>query len=309
MENFLKALRPKQRVPFGFGDDEMYQEPQPDLRKTIRDSAFIALGKEPLKAEYDNPYMKAMMDARAKSMFQDPLDQENKRSLIAARNAGLEMDESGNVIGRKLDTARTERETRMHDFETRKQGGNLRNELNQNSYIKRFREMNSAASGIDTILQDTISRPDNASKNVGDQALITLYNKILDPMSVVRESEYARTPDGQSLMNRIGGYIQKVASGGAGLVDADRLEIARAAKILINNAGDLYNKQLGQTRELAGVYQVPEEMVMSGFESFSPYDVEKQYGNQNPSQQPPNPNQINQVEQRKQALRNKYANK
>ena len=212
-----------------------------------------------------------------KSQFKDPLQQEDLRSKIEARKAGLEMDETGNVIGRKADTARDEREDRLASFESRRQAGQLRGELNQNQYIKRFREMNSAATGIDSILRDTISRPDLKSKNVGDQALITLYNKILDPLSVVRESEYARTPEGQALMNRIQGFVEKVQSGGSGLTDQDRIEISRAAKVLINNGGQLYNDQLNQYRDLVSSYGIENpEMVLGGFQDFTPYNIDEQ---------------------------------
>lgn len=249
------------------------------VRQNIGDALSILGGGKPTSSQDD--LSKLYAQEAIKKQFEDP----NEKAMNFALKESLLKNRQEAPI------QRDEREGRLRDFEIRKQGGNLRNELNQNQYIKRFREMNAAATGIDSILEDTLSRQDNQSKNVGDQALITMYNKILDPLSVVRESEYARTPEGQSLMNRISGFVQKVASGGAGLTDQDRVEIARAAKVLINNAGQLYNQQIGQTRELAGVYGVPEEMVMTGFQDFSPYDVDKQYGapqqGGQPAQAPP----------------------
>ncbi len=228
-------------------------------------------------APQEDDYTKLYNQEAIKQQFEDPIDRQLKEKRIQAIDAGLTVDEAGNVV-KTSDIDRDSRENRIQDFEIRRQGGKLRDELNQNQYIKRYREMNSAASGIDSILQDTLSRPDLKSKNVGDQALITLYNKILDPISVVRESEYARTPEGQALMNRIQGFVQKVQAGGSGLTDQDRIEIARAAKVLINNSGELYNKQLGQYEELAGVYGVDPSMVMTGFDKFTPYDIDKKYG-------------------------------
>jgi len=207
------------------------------------------------------------------------LDQEYKRTQINSLKAGMTVDPATGLPTKTTDIARDEREGRLREFEARRQAASLRGELTQNPYIKRFQEMNSAATGIDSILSDTLSRADNQSKNVGDQALITLYNKILDPLSVVRESEYARTPEGQSLLNRIGGYVQKVQAGGSGLTDADRVEIARAAKVLINNAGELFNTKLGDYENLATGYGVPDtQLVTGGYQRFSPYDIDKQYG-------------------------------
>ncbi len=55
-----------------------------------------------------------------------------------------------------------------------------------------------------------------------DQALITLFNKMTDPTSVVRESEYARTAQNLSLINRIKGKAYKILEGGAGLTQDER---------------------------------------------------------------------------------------
>lgn len=55
------------------------------------------------------------------------------------------------------------------------------------------------------------------SLNAASQAIITTYNKILDPTSVVREAEYTRTGEGQSLLDRLSGQAQRLSQGGAGV--------------------------------------------------------------------------------------------
>jgi len=47
-----------------------------------------------------------------------------------------------------------------------------------------------------------------------DQALITLYNKMTDPQSVVRESEYVRTPEDMAIMDRIESAVIRLKKGG-----------------------------------------------------------------------------------------------
>lgn len=254
------------------------------VRENIADSMLAFAGKPPLKMETDEygDVGKTILNETIKNQFEDPIDKQLKEGRLKAINAGITTDEQGNII-KTSDVARDERENRMRDFEGRRQASQLRGELNQNTYVKRFQEMNSAATGIDAILSDTISRTDNKSKNVGDQALITLYNKILDPLSVVRESEYARTPEGQSLMNRIAGFAQKVQAGGSGLTDADRIEVARAAKVLINNSGELYNTKISDYEGLANSIGADPKFVTGGYQKFSPYDIEKQYLPQTPS--------------------------
>lgn len=74
----------------------------------------------------------------------------------------------------------------------------------------------------------------NSGKSIGaqSQAIVTAFNKILDPASVVRESEYARTPEGQSLINRMEGYATKLAQGGAGLSASELANIRDTANAL-----------------------------------------------------------------------------
>ncbi|HEB13531.1 MAG TPA: hypothetical protein ENI13_00970 [candidate division CPR3 bacterium] len=62
-----------------------------------------------------------------------------------------------------------------------------------------------------------------------DQAIISSFNKITDPASVVRESEYARTAEDLALLNRLKGKIEKLLKGGAGLTQDDRDAIVRLA--------------------------------------------------------------------------------
>ena len=51
----------------------------------------------------------------------------------------------------------------------------------------------------------------------GSQAILISFNKLLDPTSVVRESEYARSASGQSALETLKGYADKLARGGAGV--------------------------------------------------------------------------------------------
>lgn len=65
-------------------------------------------------------------------------------------------------------------------------------------------------------------------KNAFDQALITTLNKVLDPTSVVRESEFDRTAAGQAMWDKLSGYATKLTKGGSGLTDANRADLVNA---------------------------------------------------------------------------------
>lgn len=87
-----------------------------------------------------------------------------------------------------------------------------------------------------------------------DQALITIFNKITDPNSVVRESEYARTPQGAGLITSFIGQIERIIQGGAGLTNRDRTELMTTAEAI-----------------LAGVKVGAKQKVVDFTQTFSPF--------------------------------------
>lgn len=96
----------------------------------------------------------------------------------------------------------------------------------------------------------------------GSQAVLVTFQKVLDPTSVVRESEYARSASGQAFLSRIRGAVERIQKGGAG-VPLDELEkFARLAR----EAAEVQGKVLGATRERIGRtadrYRIPRNLVL-----------------------------------------------
>lgn len=87
-----------------------------------------------------------------------------------------------------------------------------------------------------------------------DQTIIITLNKMLDPSSVVRESEYARTPQDLALLSKIKGKFDKLASGGAGLTPDERLALNRMITNFSTIASKQYNARAGEYRQLAKDY-------------------------------------------------------
>ena len=104
----------------------------------------------------------------------------------------------------------------------------------------------------------------------GSQAVLVTFQKILDPTSVVRESEYARSAAGQSLLARIQGAAEKLAKGGAGVPVSELEKFKNLADQMVKNAGGDYLKavkeRLGRT---ADRYQIPRDIVFEDL-SFGP---------------------------------------
>lgn len=74
-----------------------------------------------------------------------------------------------------------------------------------------------------------IKDKDQEGINAASQGILVTFQKILDPTSVVRESEYARSGAGQSLLSRMQGMYDKMAYGGAGVTKEGLKEFVDAA--------------------------------------------------------------------------------
>ena len=70
----------------------------------------------------------------------------------------------------------------------------------------------------------------------GSQAILISFNKSLDPTSVVREREYARSATGQSALETLKGYADKLAQGGAGVTLSELASYKRFGEQVVKRA-------------------------------------------------------------------------
>lgn len=146
------------------------------------------------------------------------------------------------------------------------------------SQTKDFKTVSDAYTKMDAAFNRLQQNQSLASKNAVDQAIVIVFNKMLDPGSVVRESEFARTPEGMSMLSRMQGQFEKITKGGVGLTDSEREEIVNTAATLLNAAGQGYNKQLDFYNKMAEGYGVDRKLVTSGYDRFSPVEREPSQG-------------------------------
>ena len=108
----------------------------------------------------------------------------------------------------------------------------------------------------------------------GSQAILISFNKLLDPTSVVRESEYARSASGQSALETLRGFVDKLSKGGAGVTLAELQSYARFGEQVVQRALESTvgpeRERISRLVEFAGV---DPELIFSG--RFAPQAVEQ----------------------------------
>lgn len=99
-----------------------------------------------------------------------------------------------------------------------------------------------------------------------DQTLINTFNRILDPESVVREAEYARTAQDQSVYNYLKGKFDpktgRLALGGAGLTPETREAMIRMAERFYNASQQNYGTAIGEFSKIAQASGLDPELVL-----------------------------------------------
>jgi len=201
------------------------------------------------------------------------------------KKAGLILLQRKMAAGKKL----SEREQRFFDKEMgissmeKEQltmASQLRQEFINRPEIKEFVTINTQVKAMDSLLNNAIGG-DIKNKVALDQALITMYNKLTDPQSVVRESEYARTPENLPFYNRFFGAFNKLEKGGAGMTDDDRKALVWGAKLIANERGQIFNERSQYYGNLAQKANIDPELVIGGITEYKPYEEMNQNQNAN----------------------------
>lgn len=146
----------------------------------------------------------------------------------------------------------------------------LRNEFQALPTIKDFQVVRNQVNAMDSLVKN-IKAGDGESALALDQGLITMFNKITDPQSVVRESEYERTAQNLSLANRFQGAFEKLQKGGAGLTTDDREALVFGAKVIADSRGGQYNEVISNFESMANEFGVKPELVTGGYGKFEPF--------------------------------------
>lgn len=141
----------------------------------------------------------------------------------------------------------------------------LRKEFNGLAVVKEYNTVNQSYNNINSAYSEAVSKgKDGKSKAAADQVLIVAFNKMIDPNSVVRETEFARSTEGQSIMNRLKGKADQALQGGVALSDEDRKAIVDATAKLYQSYQKSYANTANEYRGYAQDYGVDPDRVVKG---------------------------------------------
>ena len=101
-----------------------------------------------------------------------------------------------------------------------------------------------------------------------DQALVMTFNKILDPTSVVRESEYARSGASAGLFESLKGWVKGLTEGGANLTNEGRASILKMGRLISETAKiDMFQQMSDYERfgKIEGVSDENLDLINSAF--------------------------------------------
>ncbi len=126
-----------------------------------------------------------------------------------------------------------------------------------------------------TIMDAGLAAARRGDMNAGAQAVLVTFQKFLDPQSVVRESEYARSGEGLAMAERIRGWYEKnFQTGGAGVPLAELEKFAQLGKeINTRLAGEgtsLLSAEKKRISSIADRYNIPPDMVVTPFNFGGP---------------------------------------
>lgn len=130
----------------------------------------------------------------------------------------------------------------------------------EQSYRKEFSGLNAAYGEIKRSRGNILSSL-GQNTAAGDLAAATSLMKMLDPGSVVRESELAMAQNATGALDRVYNYAQKLASGQV-LNPQQRAEYISLANDLFNNSDAEYKTRVGEFVRIAGDYGLKPENIV-----------------------------------------------
>lgn len=142
----------------------------------------------------------------------------------------------------------------------------LRKEVLALPGAKDLQSLNTSFTNMNSVFQAYKSGQTSAA--AADQALVVLFQKMLDPGSVVREGEFARTAAGQSIISRGEAYFTKLQEGGVGITDDMRQDMINIATQIQKGSIDAFKSQAQFYIQEANRYNIDPSRILGPIGTF-----------------------------------------
>ena len=264
-------------------DPRMYTNWAKTIKKPEEYKAvYIAANKQAEKNAITNSVNEAMMSIEAD--LQDAISTSDPDKIAKTRNkVGLAManaktDEARkqlSVISKTLDDAATRvgKQSNAKPGEVTKGIRTLRKDFNSEPAVKKASTILDQANILERAAENgEFVKPDGSKTRLAqDQALVMTFNKILDPDSVVRESEYGRSGASAGALEALKGWFKGLTEGGANLTNAGRAAILKVGRIIAETARvDMFQQMSDYERfgKLEGVSDENLDLINQAFSKF-----------------------------------------
>jgi hypothetical protein len=111
------------------------------------------------------------------------------------------------------------------------------------------------------IMDRGLAAAEKGNLNAGSQAVLVTFQKILDPNSVVRESEYGRSQTGLGLLQKMQGVLPRIAEGGPGVPVAELKKFAALARQMTEGVKASAAEQARGVRDIATSYGLNADLI------------------------------------------------
>lgn len=161
----------------------------------------------------------------------------------------------------------------------------LRKEFNGLEIVKDYKKLKQSYQNMRNTYGSAVEQGlKGKSKAAAEQAIVTLFNKMLDPQSVVREGEYARSFEGQSALQRAQSYWQRLSKGGS-LTNQALKDMVDIAQRLYSGVEEMYTAEADNYRSLAQDYGYDPSRIVTDTNVTQAQSLDDFYAG-NPSKQP-----------------------
>lgn len=251
---------------------------------TMEIADHLARGGNPKKypgLTYDPPTIQyTALSPEGQTLFEKEIPKGSKVEMQKSQSTGyidpetkqwtpLDIPTGAKIVKQPL-TPEEEKKKRMESPEGIRLATSLRKEFS--SLTKNYRSLNQKLANAKSVYEDVQKRElagEKVTYNALDQAIVISFNKYLDPGSVVRESEFARTPENAPMINKAKSLLPQAQKGGLKLTDADRQDFLRALEIMAREQGKYYDAEKTYYGNLANQYGISIDQVLGADYNFS----------------------------------------